>query len=261
MLGIAWLQRKLLFPSHLVQLRAQPSLPADGERWWLDTEQGRVEAWFLPGHGVSARAPGPLLLFAHGNGELIDDWPELLAPYRSNGLNVLLPEYRSYGRSAGTPGERALVGDLRAFLARAASDPRIDAERIVYHGRSLGGAVMCALARELPPRALILESTFTSVFDMARALHLPVPRMLLHDRFDSLGALAGFARPVLVMHGAKDTLVPIAQGRRLVEVCKDVRFVVFDEAGHNDLPWQSARYWEAVRELLARGLGRDGAGR
>ena len=250
MLGIAWLQRKLLFPSHLVQLRAQASLPADGEHWWLDTEQGRVEAWFLPAQQVSARAP--LLVFAHGNGELIDDWPELLRPYRAQGLNVLLPEYRSYGRSAGTPSEQTIVRDVRALLARAAADPRVDPSRVVYHGRSLGGAVMCALGREAPPCGLILESTFTSLFDMVRALRLPVPRSFLHDRFDSLAWLRGFEQPVLVMHGARDELVPIAQGRRLVEVCKDARLLVFDEAGHNDLPWQSVRYWDAIGELLAR---------
>lgn len=254
MFGTAWLGRKLTFPSHFVKLREQPSLPGDGESWWLHTPEGRVEAWFLPAEGASARAPKPLVLFAHGNGELIDDWPALLAPYRARGFHVLLPEYRSYGRSGGTPGEQALVDDLSAFLARASGDARVDASRVVYHGRSLGGAVVCALARKRAPQAIILESTFTSLFDMTRALRIPVPRFLLHDQFDSLDLLRGFTRPVLVMHGGKDGLVPIAHGRRLAEACADGRLVVFDEAGHNDLPWQSARYWEAVRELLERGL-------
>src|SRR5690349_19671976 len=127
MLGFAWLQRKLLFPSHLVKLRGPRSLPVAGESWWLDTEQGRVEAWFLPAHGAAPHTPRPLVMFAHGNGELIDDWPSLLAPYRARGMHLLLPEYRSYGRSAGTPDERALVSDLRALLARAAGDARVDA--------------------------------------------------------------------------------------------------------------------------------------
>src|SRR5688572_30017025 len=107
MFGNAWLERKLVFPTHLMRLRQQPSLPAEGESWWIDTPEGRVEGWFLPAQGAST--PRPLVLFAHGNGELIDDWPELLAPYRAQGVHVLLPEYRSYGRSGGTPGERALV--------------------------------------------------------------------------------------------------------------------------------------------------------
>lgn len=250
MFGTAWLERKLVFPTHLMKLRQQPSLPADGESWWIDIPDGRVEGWFLPALGGST--PRPLVLFAHGNGELIDDWPELLAPYRARGMHVLLPEYRSYGRSGGTPGERALVADLRAFLARAAADPRVDASKLVFHGRSLGGAVVCALARQHAPQAIILESTFTSLFDMTRALYIPVPRFLLHDEFDSLGYLRGFARPVLIMHGGKDGLVPIAHGRRLVEACKDGTLVVFDQAGHNDLPWQSARYWDAVGGLLER---------
>jgi fermentation-respiration switch protein FrsA (DUF1100 family) len=252
MFGFTWLQRKLLFPNHLVGLREHASLPADGERWWLDTEQGRVEAWFLPGHGVSAERKGPLVVFAHGNGELIDDWPELLAPYRAHGVSVLLPEYRSYGRSAGQPSELAVVRDFRSLLARARGDARVDAARVVYHGRSLGGAVACALALAEPPQALILESTFTSLFDMTRALRIPVPRFLLHDRFDSLSMLRGFPRPVLIMHGARDALVPVAHGRRLAQACKDAELVLFDEAGHNDLPWISEQYWRAVRATLER---------
>jgi fermentation-respiration switch protein FrsA (DUF1100 family) len=252
MLGFTWLQRKLLFPSHLAALRTHASLPIDGERWWLDTEQGPVEAWFLPGHGVSAHARGPLVVFAHGNGELIDDWPELLAPYRARGVSVLLPEYRSYGRSAGQPSERSVVGDFAALLGRARGDARVDVQRVVYHGRSLGGAVACTLASLDPPHALILESTFTSLFDMTRALHLPVPRFLLHDRFDSLSTLRAFARPVLVMHGALDTLVPPAHGRRLFEACPTAQLTLFDRAGHNDLPWTGERYWQAVEATLER---------
>lgn len=255
MFGFAWLQRKLLFPSHMMQLRSHVAPPAEVERWWLDTDEGKVEAWFVPGHAATPQTPRPLVLFTHGNGELIDDWPELLAPYRAHGIHLLLPEYRSYGRSAGTPTERALVRDLRAWLARAVSDPRVDATRLVYHGRSLGGAVACALARQQPPAGLILESTFTSLFDMTRALHLPVPRFALHDEFDSLGLVRGFRRPVLVMHGAKDGLVPIAHGRKLADACADGELVVFDEAGHNDLPWQSDRYWDAVQGLLTRAWG------
>jgi fermentation-respiration switch protein FrsA (DUF1100 family) len=112
--------------------------------------------------------------------------------------------------------------------------------------------VVCALARQQPPMGMVLESTFTSLFDMTRALHIPVPRFMLRDEFDSLGWLRGFARPVLIMHGARDGLVPFTHGRRLVQACQDGRLLVFDEAGHNDLPWQSERYWAAVRGLLER---------
>src|SRR5690606_12626092 len=158
---LAWIQRKLLFPAHLVRTPSEvPSLPGL-ERWFLPTEEGEVEAWFLAGEGVSRERPGPVVLFAHGNGELVDHWPLALEPYRHLGVSVALPEYRGYGRSAGRPSEPAIVRDLCALHARMASDGRVDMRRVVYHGRSLGGGAVCALARHHAPRALILESTFT----------------------------------------------------------------------------------------------------
>src|SRR5690606_34255575 len=106
-------------------------------------KEGRVEAWLLPGDGVSAERPGPAVVFAHGNAELIDHWPGALARYRRLGVSVVLPEYRGYGRSAGRPSESAIRDDLRALHARLSSHPMVDVTRLVYHGRSLGGGAVC----------------------------------------------------------------------------------------------------------------------
>src|SRR5699024_1012438 len=133
------------------------------ERLWIDSDEGAVEAWFLPGDDVEPARPGPAILFTHGNAELIDHWPDALARYRRLGVSVVLPEYRGYGRSAGSPSEAAIAQDLRALHALLSADPRVDASRIVYHGRSLGGGAVCTLLDAHPPRALILESTFTSI--------------------------------------------------------------------------------------------------
>ncbi|HEY6876943.1 MAG TPA: alpha/beta hydrolase [Polyangiales bacterium] len=242
---IAWLQRKLLFPSHLV-----PRPPADAhlgcaaEQSWLP--DAKVEVWFLPGRGVTAATPGPLLVFAHGNGELIDDWPQLLAPYRELGLSVLLPEFRGYGRSAGQPSEAALVRDFEHALQNALADPRVDG-RVVYHGRSLGGGVVCALARRHPPKALVLESTFTSVADVARGMG--IPRLLVRDPFESLPVVQQFAGPVLVFHGVRDRLIPVAHARRLAAANPRAKLVLYD-AGHNDLPPPGADYWLQIERLL-----------
>ena len=80
MFGIARLQRSILFPRHLVRAPAQPPHVLGLERWWLSTEQGEVEACVLPGQGVSAERSGPVVLFAHGNGELIDYSPARWSP-------------------------------------------------------------------------------------------------------------------------------------------------------------------------------------
>ena len=93
---------------------------------WLDTEEGRVEAWLIPGDDVSAERPGPAVVFTHGNAELIDYWPAALAGYQKLGATLLLPEYRGYGRSAGSPSQEKICPpdqrqywkDLSDFLER-----------------------------------------------------------------------------------------------------------------------------------------------
>jgi fermentation-respiration switch protein FrsA (DUF1100 family) len=244
---ITWIQRKLLFPAHLIP--APPGEPrARGlERWWLDTKQGQVEAWFLPGEGVSAQRPGPALLFAHGNAELVDRFPEQLYPYRRLGISLVLAEYRGYGRSAGQPSERALHDDLCALHRRMASDPRIDMNRLACHGRSLGGGAVCGLARSHTPRALILESTFTSVVDVARGMGIPA--LFIRDKFESLPLVRSFAGPILVLHGTRDLVVPVSHGKRLAAANPQAKLVLYD-AGHNDLPPPGADYWQHIEQTL-----------
>ncbi len=254
-------QRKVLFPRHLIV--AVPDVPAGVEgreilRLGLDgtllqaggvpAGKGGVEAWFLPGKGVSAASPGPLLVFAHGNGEVIDLWPEALSPYRAAGVSLLLPEYRGYGRSEGTPSERAIRDDFVALLDLVTARPEVDAERVAYHGRSLGGGAVCALARLRPPRALILESTFTSIRDRAAALF--IPGFLVRDPFDNEEVVTALDVPVLVMHGTRDGIVPLSDGEALAAAAPRGRFVAFD-CGHNDFPGPDrAGYWAEIHALL-----------
>lgn len=246
-LGIVWLQRSMLFPRGYAQ-QVPSALETEGlERWWIDSNEGRVEAWFLPGEGVDAGNPGPAVVFAHGNGELIDHWPRMLDRYRQLGVSLVLAEYRGYGRSAGSPSESAIAEDLRGLRARIDDEPRIDEARVVYHGRSLGGGAVCTLIGNSPPRALILESTFTSVPDVAAGMW--IPPFLVIDRFESLHAVRGYDGPLLVFHGTRDQVIPTGHGRRLAEAHRDAELVLY-EAGHNDLPPPGADYWERIERFL-----------
>ncbi len=249
--GLVWLQRSMLFPRDLVR-EVPAALRTEGlERWWIDSDDGPVEAWLLPGDGVSAARPGPAVIFAHGNGELIDHWPAMLARYRRLGVSVVLAEYRGYGRSAGAPSEGAIAEDLEALHARVLATPSIDPTRLVYHGRSLGGGAVCTLLPRHPPRALLLESTFTSVPDVAAGMS--VPRFLIVDRFESLAAVRAYEGPLLVFHGDRDRVIPIEHGRRLAAAHPDAELVVYP-SGHNDLPPPGADYWERIERFL-RGAG------
>lgn len=253
------LQRWLIFPRwHNNTPDPQAAERSGAERLWLRIPQGKVEAWFLRGEGCSPARPGPLLIYAHGNAELIDHWPEALAPYRALGINLLLPEYRGYGRSAGSPSQQGIVGDTAMLLEQALRRPEVDGSRVVLQGRSLGGGVVCDLALRRPPAALILQSTFTSLRAMAR--RYLVPGFLVRDPFDNLAALKRLEVPLLVVHGTRDRLVPYSHARALHAAVPHARLVAF-ETDHNDALTDDPRFWREVASFLrdARILPRSAA--
>ena len=94
-------------------------------------------------------------------------------------------------------------------------------KRVFYLGESLGGGVAVALAREAPPRGLVLLSTFTSVRDMGR-VHYPIlPAALVPDAYPSLRRIRGLECPLLVLHGDRDEIVPVEQGKALHEAAPE----------------------------------------
>jgi hypothetical protein len=119
----------------------------------------------------------------------------------------------------------------------AATQPGVDRARIVGWGRSLGGAAICALARERPLAALVLESTFTSMHAMAKEL-FGVPGFLVRDRFDNLAVVRGFKGPILQFHGDHDASIPLAHARALHAAAARSELYLLP-CGHNDcaLPW------------------------
>lgn len=241
------LQRWALFPSYLIHPVPNASAGIEGlESLWIDTDQGPVEAWFLPGRGVSCQTPGPAIFFAHGNGELIDHWPHPLSAYREMGCSVLLVEYRGYGRSAGTPSEQHLVADALRFYDLLAARPDVDTSRILFHGRSIGGGVVCGVAAERRPRAMLLMSTFTSMRDLVR--RWLVPSFLVRDVFDNLSVVSDLDVPMLMVHGRGDNLVPVSHAKELVEAAAEAQLLQYD-GSHNIWP---ASFFDDVEPFLRR---------
>ena len=239
---IRWLQTATTFPRpSAFQQRPQALAAAGGEALWLEVDGYRVEAWLLP---ASVPGPAPLLMQTHGNGELIDFWPEAIAPLRVAGIHVLLVEYPGYGRSGGSPSEPSITAALLAAYDQVIRDPRVDAARIVGYGRSLGGGAMAQLASRRPLAALVLESSFTSVADMVREYH--VPDWLIVNRFDTRAVLAEFRQPVLLIHGTRDGVIPIAHAHGLKAAAPHAELHTLD-CGHNDC----APQWDLVLSFLA----------
>jgi hypothetical protein len=234
-------QRAVVFPAPRAA-EPEPQAMHGIERIWLELGDARSEAWFLP---AATDAPWPLILYAHGNGELIDQWAREFDPVRAWGVAVLLVEYPGYGRSPGRPSERSITRAFSAAYDWAVRQARVDARRIIGHGRSLGGGAVCALARERRLAALVLESTFTSIHDQARGLGMP--RFLVRDPFDNLARVREFRGPVLLLHGERDESIPVAQARELHGAAPASQLHVLP-CGHNDCP----RPWDLLRRFLVQ---------
>lgn len=239
-------QRQVLFPRYMIPTPPAPEIKSPPtERWWLETSSGKVEAWYLP--PAAAGKPAPAVIFGHGNGELIDYWPNELARFQEMGVGLLLVEYPGYGRSAGSPSQDSIAETFVLAYDRLAARTDVDPARIVLFGRSLGGGAVCDLALKRPAAALILMSCFKSV--SAFAVRYLAPAFLIRDPFDNLAALRHYQGPVLILHGRSDEVVPFGHGQALYAAARNGQMIVY-EAGHNDCPPDWAVFWRDVGDFL-----------
>jgi fermentation-respiration switch protein FrsA (DUF1100 family) len=237
-------QRSLqYFPESFRTPPAAAGLP-QAEEVVLDTGDGeRVIAWHVP-----PRAAKPVILFFHGNGGSLRGRSEHFRALTADGIGLVALSYRGYGGSSGSPSEAGLMQDAAAAYAFAAA--RYPAQRIALWGESLGTGVAVPLAAEKPVGHLILQSPFTSAVDVgaARYWFLPV-RLLMKDQFRSDLHIGKVTAPVLVIHGERDDIVPIALGEQLYALINaPKRFVRLPGVGHNDLGTQGDA---AAKEFLA----------
>ncbi len=208
----------------------------------------RLHGWFLP-HD----RPLATILFCHGNGGNITDRADLAQSLHDwSGASVLIFDYRGYGRSAGKPSEQGILADARAARTWLSLRAGVPEKEIVVMGESLGGAVAVDLAARDGAQALVLQSTFSSLADVA-AYHLPwLPvRMLLHTRLDSASKIGQYHGPLLQCHSEADTIVPFRFGRKLFAAANEPkRFIIFHDLQHNDFLPPS--YFVALKTFLEK---------
>ena len=244
------LQRQVLFPRYMIENLPQENMPSTGiEKIILQTDSGKVEAWYMPPVSDSAGNPAPAVIFAHGNGELIDFWPEELRGFTKLGVGVLLVEYPGYGRSEGSPSQGSITDAFISAYDFVAGRKDVDSARIIFFGRSIGGGAVCALARNRPSAALILISTFTSVRSFA--LKYFVPGFLMRDPFDNLETVGSYSGPVLIIHGKKDEIIPFSHGIALSNAARNRKMIAYD-CGHNDCPPDPVLFWEDIKVFLIK---------
>ena len=225
-------QRKLMyFPD---ATRIEPArIGLDGVREVeLSTPDGaRIVAWYTPA------PPGqPTLLYFHGNGGNLAGRGQRIARYQNARLGVFMISWRSYSGSTGNPSEIANVADARLAYEHLVKLGVPPADIILY-GESLGSGVAVQLATEVPVAGVVLDAPYTSTVELGAKAYpfLPV-RWLMQDRYESARRIAGIGAPLLILHGARDTVIPVAMGQRLHALAREPKkIVIFPDGNHVDL--------------------------
>jgi pimeloyl-ACP methyl ester carboxylesterase len=184
------------------------------------------------------------MIIAHGNGDLIDRWVSSVTGLRQMGIGILLVEYPGYGRSQGAPTFHSIRETFLLAYDTIIRHPRVDPQRIILMGHSIGGGAVSALAAERPSSAMILLSTFTSVAALAGEQWLPGFAVL--DTFDTLAVVRNYPHPILVVHGKHDRTISYPHGVALHAAAKQGELISL-ECGHNNCIEDWQQFW---RELV-----------
>ena len=206
---------------------------ADGLRlngWWLDTD-----------------APRCTVLYFQGNRRSPSEYRRRLNTFRRLGANALIFDYRGFGQSPGRiHEEKDIYLDGLAAWAYLHRQRGIAPERLVLWGRSLGGAVAVEVARQRPIGALVLESTFFSLADMARHQYGWLPaRQLLRFHLESGAKIAQIHAPLLIIHSPEDRYVPFDQAEKLFLRASPPKVLLKSSGSHLDLFETSPDDWRA----------------
>jgi pimeloyl-ACP methyl ester carboxylesterase len=197
----------------------------------------------------------PFLLWCHGNAGNISHRLDNIARLLQHGINVFIFDYRGYGKSGGTLSESGFYQDAEAAWETLVREGPVPPARVVLFGRSLGCAMAADLATRVPAAGLILESGFPHLGAIAK-IHYPFifSERLLSGRYDALSRLKRIKMPVLVIHGDRDTIVPIHLGRRLFDAAPEPREWCEIKGGdHNDTYLVGGpAYFQKLLETIGR---------
>jgi len=224
------------FPTH-----DQPATPAN---WGFKFENidfksadgTRLHGWLIPKRGKTAKGT---VVFSHGNAGSVGHHLGFVIWLAEAGYNVLMYDYRGFGKSEGSVDRRGMVDDVKAAFAYATQRKDLDANRLVSYGHSLGGAKSVTALGETPVkglRAVVIDGAFASYQAMVLSIGGRLAKSLVTDELAPKNFVEKLSPvPLLVVHGVRDEIVPISQGRQLFESARQPKTLFEVEAGrHGD---------------------------
>lgn len=225
-------QRGLMyFPDHTRTAPADAGLPQAKEEKLATADGETILVWHIPPRDEKQ----PVVVYFHGNGGALNLRAQRFARLAAEGIGVIGVSYRGYGGSSGAPSEEGLIADGIAAYEFAAK--LYSPARVALWGESLGTGVAVAVASEAPVAKLVLETPFTSAAAVGASVYpfLPV-WWLMKDQFRSDLRIRNVKAPVLILHGERDSVVPIRFGEQLFGmIAGEKKFARFPSGEHYDL--------------------------
>lgn len=222
--------------------RDEPSSPA---AWGLKFESIRFKSaddtplhgWFIPAKGKTAKAAKGTVIFSHGNAGSISYHLGFCAWLAEASYNVIIYDYRGFGKSGGSVDRRGMIDDVKAAFAYALKRPDIDTTRLVSYGHSLGGAQSVTALGETPVkglRAIVIDGAFASYQAMARVIGGQLGASLVTDELSPKDFVKKLTpTPLLVVHGSRDEVVPFSQGLQLYETAAEPKTLFEVKSGRH----------------------------
>jgi fermentation-respiration switch protein FrsA (DUF1100 family) len=221
-----------------------------GERRPAMPYEQREHAWVIP---AASMQTAPWVIFLHGNASNLASRMNIVhyEKLRELGLNVLAVEYRGYGGLGGVPSEAGLAEDARHAYDALRRESKVDPDRIIIYGWSLGSAVAVNLASHVDEAAVILEGAPASILAIGqhRYPYFPI-RLLIRNPFESINRIDKIGSPVLFLHSPADEIVPIAEGRRLFDAAPEPKQFVEVAGGHVYASEKDPRFFPEIRAFL-----------
>ncbi len=224
-----------------------------------------------PGVTIGCRLFGndkeaPVILFFHGNGEIVADYDQIGPFYQQLGLNFLVTDYRGYGWSSGSPKSSALLEDAHTLYGALTSwlSENGYSDALFLMGRSLGSACAIELAAKHNDeiKGLIIESGFAETLPLARTLGIDLERLAIteEDTFNNLAKMDSITKPTFILHGQQDQLIPVLQAEKLMAAsgarAKELQIV--PGADHNSLIAVGGMlYFQAIKQFVNKSTGAD----
>lgn len=203
-----------------------------------------LQSWYKP-----AKTHQPTLLYLHGNAGNIGNRMTIVRPLLQQGYGVLLLEYRGYGGNPGQPTEQGLYQDARAALDFLHTQ-NISPEHIILFGESLGTGVATQIATETQVCAIILQTPYTTLTNVAH-FHYPWLKFIRPwDKFNSLNKIQSIQAPLLVLHGTADKVVPYSEGKDLFDKALEPKVMLtFQNREHHNL-WQDPQFLKGIVQFI-----------